>query len=231
MNKLWHLAQINLFDELPMEDLQMIDAMAPMSTIHKGTLICSPDTRIRTLYFLKNGRVRLYKMNEDGKQLTVGLLGKGALFGETDTFSTGTGSVYIEAIDDALVCVLSKQDFEMLLTQKPQIALKLVSLLTTRIRDAEQMLENFAFRDVRYRLLYLLSKLANTFHPNTATPASDYTELDIRLSHQELANMIGATRESVSVALSQLAKDDVVVTGRREIAIDLRKAAAILGER
>ncbi|KPV45054.1 Crp/Fnr family transcriptional regulator [Alicyclobacillus ferrooxydans] len=231
MNKVWYLSQINLLEELPMEDLQMIDAMAPMSRVPKGTLIITPDTENVSLYFLKQGRVRLFKVNEDGKQLTIGLLGKGNIFGETETFSTGSGSAYVEAMDDALVCILGKKDFEGLLMKRPQVALKMVSILTQRIRESEEMLENLAFRDVRYRLLYLLSKLAKSFGQPSDGEKSPYTKLDLNLSHQELANMIGATRESVSVTLSQLAKEGIVTTGRKEIAVDLRKAGEIIEER
>lgn len=214
-----------------MEDLQMIDAMAPMSRVQKGAIIISPDTENQNLYFLKQGRVRLFKVNEDGKQLTIGLLGKGNIFGETETFSTGSGSAYVEAIDDALVCVLGKKDFEILLMKRPQVALKMVSILTQRIRESEEMLENLAFRDVRYRLLYLLAKLAKSFGEQSSSERAPFTKLDLNLSHQELANMIGATRESVSVTLSQLAKDGFVTTGRKEIAVDLQKAEEILEER
>lgn len=230
MDKVWYLSQINLFEELPMKDLRTIDAMAPMSSIRKGTLIITPSTENKNLYLLKKGRVRLFKVNEDGKQFTTGLLGKGNIFGETDTFSTGSGSAYVEAMDDALVCVLGKQDFETFLMKRPQVALKMVSILTQRIRESEDMLENLAFRDVRYRLLYLLAKLAKRFGQRNVIKLSRYTKLDLNLSHQELANMIGATRESVSVALSNLSKDGVVSTGRKEIAVDIRRAEALLEE-
>ncbi len=229
MNKVWYLSQINLLEELPMEDLQMIDAMAPMSTVKRGTMIITPEQNNNNLYLLKQGKVRLYKMNEEGKQLTLGLLGKGNIFGETETFSTGSGSAYVEAMDDALVCILGKQDFENLLTKRPQVALKLVNILTQRLRESEEMLENLAFRDVRYRLLYLLVKLAKRFG-ETQSDSGPFLKLDLTLSHQELANMIGATRESVSVALSQLSKEDIVRTGRKEIALDIEKAELLLEE-
>lgn len=70
-----------------MADLQMIDDVAPMSTVQKGSLIISPDTESNNLYFLKQGRVQFFKVSEDGKQFTIGLLGKGNIFGETETFS------------------------------------------------------------------------------------------------------------------------------------------------
>ncbi|GMA64244.1 Crp/Fnr family transcriptional regulator [Alicyclobacillus fastidiosus] len=115
--------------------------------------------------------------------------------------------------------------------KRPQVALKMVSILTQRIRESEEMLENLAFRDVRYRLIYLLSKLAKTFGQAGDGHTSRYTHLDLNLSHQDLANMIGATRESVSVTLSNLAKEGIVTTGRKEIAVDLRKAGEIIEER
>lgn len=223
-------ADQSIFEELPMEDLRMIDEMAPMSSIEKGALIITPNTVSRNLYLLKQGRIRLFKVNEDGKQLTLGLLGKGNIFGETETFSTGSGSAYVEAVDDALVCILGKQDFETFLTKRPQVALKMMSILTQRIRKSEEMLENLAFRDIRYRLLYLLAKLTKSFSQASTVKLGPYIKLDLNLSHQELANMIGATRESVSVTLSNLVKDGIVVTGRKEIAIDLGRAEEMLEE-
>lgn len=226
-NKLWYLSQINLFEALPMEDLRLIDQMAPMSTMKKGTLI-DPTTNNPQLYLLKKGRVRLFKVSEDGRQLTLGLLGKGNIFGETESLSTGSGSASVEALDDALVCVLGKDDFEAILLKRPAVALKMVSILTQRIREAEELVENLAFHDVRYRVVYLLAKLAQQFGSAEDGTVAGYTQLDLALSHADLANMIGATRESVSMVLSQLAKEGVVVTGRRTLAVDLHRAKQLI---
>lgn len=227
-NKLWYLSQINLFETLPMKDLRLIEKMAPMSTIPKGTLIIDPTTDNRQLYLLKRGRVRLFKVSEDGRQLTLGLLGHGNIFGETESLSTGSGAAYVEALDDALVCILGKEDFEAILLKHPAVALKMVSILTQRIREAEELVENLAFHDVRYRLVYLLAKLTQQFGSTGDGGSPGYTKLDLNLSHQELANMIGATRESVSMAVSQLAKEGLVITGRKEIAVDLRRAKTLI---
>lgn len=227
-NKLWYLSQINLFETLPMKDLRLIDKMAPMSTIPKGTLIIDPTTDNRRLYLLKRGRVRLFRVSEDGRQLTLGLLGKGNIFGETESLSTGSSAAYAEALDDALVCILGKEDFEAILLRWPKVALKMVSLLSQRIREAEELVENLAFHDVRYRVVYLLAKLTQQFGSTEEEGAPGYTKLDLNLSHQELAHMIGATRESVSTVLSQLAKEGVVITGRKQIAINLRQAKTLI---
>lgn len=230
MDKLWYLSQINLFEDLPMEDLRIIDALAPMSMMRKGTLILDPTIQKRHLYLLKRGRVRLFKMSEDGKQLTLGLLGQGNILGETESLSTGMGSVYAEALNDTVVCALGKEDVDALLLQRPQVALKMIAILTRRVREAEELVENLAFHDVRYRVVYLLVKLAQQFGETDHTPLPGYTHLDFGLSHQDMAHMIAATRESVSLVLSQLAKEGVVVTGRRAVAVDLRRAKALIDQ-
>ena len=229
MNKIWHLAQINLLQDLPMEDLAMIDAMAPMNTVQKGRLIVTPASSEKILYLLKHGRVRLYKMNEEGKQLTIGILGKGNVFGETDTFSTGSHNAFVEAIDDVLLCALSKKDLEEIFTKRPQVAMKMIGILTERMQEAQNMLENLAFRDVRYRILYLLTKLAKSFGEDQ-DKEKEFTTIDIALSHQEIANMIGATRESISLSLATLAREDLVRTRRKEIAIAVDRVEAILAD-
>lgn len=228
MDKLWYLSQINLFEALPMADLREIDHMAPMSTIKKGSLIIDPTAENRNLYLLKRGRVRLFKMSEDGKQLTLGLLGKGNIFGETESLSTGLGSAYVEALDDSLVCILGKADFEAILLKWPQVALKMVTILTERIREAEELVENLAFHDLRYRVIYLLTKLAHQFGSRDEIGTPGYTQLDLNLSHHDLAQMIGSTRESVSLVLSHLAKEGLVVTGRKAVAVDLPRATALI---
>lgn len=228
MNKLWYLSQINLFEDLPMEDLQMIDAVAPMHTIPKGTVIVAASAETHNLYLLKKGRVRLFKTSDDGKQLTLGLLGKGNIFGETDSLSTGTGAATVEALDDTLVCVLSKQDLDAILLKRPAVALKMVGILSQRLREAEELVENLAFRDVRYRVLYLLTKLARQFGVVSEASAPGFMNLDLNLSHQDLAHMIGATRESVSMVVSQLAKEGIVIAGRKHIAVDVPRAMALI---
>jgi CRP-like cAMP-binding protein len=73
MNKLWYLSQISMLEALPKEDLMEIDEMAPMSTLKKNTLIQTPDTFREGLFFIKEGKLRLFKVNADGKQFTLGI--------------------------------------------------------------------------------------------------------------------------------------------------------------
>ncbi|RDY66638.1 cyclic nucleotide-binding domain-containing protein, partial [Halobacillus trueperi] len=87
MDKLALLSQISLFEELSQDELMSIDQMSEMSPVNKGTVIVSPDNPIDALFLLKKGQVRLYRMNDEGKQFTLDILVDGNIFGETSTIS------------------------------------------------------------------------------------------------------------------------------------------------
>jgi CRP-like cAMP-binding protein len=220
MNKLWYLSQISMFEALPMEDLMEIERMAPMSTLRKNSLIQTPETFREGLYFIKEGKLRLYKINSEGKQFTMGILGEGNVFGEIDSFSLGTRDIFIETIEETLLCSLGKEQFEQFLVDRPQLALKFLKVLSERLKDRDEMLEQLALGDIRDRVLHLLIKLAEQF----SVKEGKYHKIDLPLTHQELANMIGSTRESVTVVLNKLTKEDVIRTGRMSIHVRLDKA-------
>lgn len=220
MNKIGYLSQISLFDTLPMEDLMEIDRMAPMSKLKKNTLIQTPENFREGLYFVKEGKLRLYKFNPEGKQFTLGILGKGNVFGEIDSFSFGTKDIFIEAIEDTLLCSMGKEQFEMFLTSRPQLAMKLLKVLSERLKERDAMLEQLALGGIRDRVLHLLIKLSEQF----GIREGEYYKIDLPLTHQELANMIGATRETVTVVLKELAKEDMIRTGRMSIHVNVKQA-------
>lgn len=224
MNKLWYLSQIRMFDCLPMEDLMEIDRMAPMSTIEKNVLIQTPESFREGLYVIKEGKLRLFKVNAEGKQFTLGILGTGNVFGEIDFFSLGTRDIFIETIDKTLLCSLAKTQFERFLSERPQLALKFLKVLSDRLKDRDEMLEQLALGDLRNRVLHLLTKLAEQF----GIEEDGYHRIDLPLTHQELANMIGATRESVTVILNELVKSGFIRTGRKSIHVKLNEAKDFL---
>lgn len=163
MDKLSYLARVNVLEELPAAVLEEVGRRAPMVTAQKGTLIMDPTDPRPLLYLLKKGRVRLFKLSPDGKQFTSALLGDGNIFGETGTFSTGTWDVYAEALEDCVICVLSKSDVEQLVQQYPRLALRVLEVVSGRLKEAEDLMGHLALGNARSRLLFLLLKLTATF--------------------------------------------------------------------
>lgn len=206
MDKLLYLSQINLFDDLPMEDIKIIDKISEMQPMKKGTLIFGPHQPLQALFLLKKGRVRLYRASEDGKQLTVDLLGDGNIFGETSTFSLNDDQVYAEAMSDIYLCVIGKKEFESLIEKNPKLAVKFIEILSARLKDTYEMSEQIALRTVRYRVLSLLLKLSEKFGRRN----KDWQTIDIQVTHHDIATMIGSTRETVSVTMSDLKKEKLI---------------------
>lgn len=229
MDKLGYLSRINIMEVLPREALMEVEKMAPMNLARKGATIMEPGANPGLLYLLKEGRVRIYKTNAEGKQFTMALLGPGNIFGEVgNTFSTGTHNAYAEALEDTVLCLLRKPDIDRLMQQHPQLALRVVEVLSTRLKQAQELMGYLAMGDVRSRLLYLLLQLTAEFGADDDGP---WTLVSADLAHQDLASMIGTTRETVSANLSALSRNGLVRTGRKELWVHTDKVKAELEQR
>jgi CRP-like cAMP-binding protein len=206
MDKLFLLSQINLLDELPMEELQVIEEMSEMKPVKKGTLIFSPEKPIEALFLLKKGQVRLYKINQSGKQFTVDILVDGNIFGETSSLPLTDDDMYAEAMTETYLCMISKSEFETFIEKNPKIAIKLINILSTRLKELYSLSEKIALGDVRYRIIYLLLKLSE----KTGRRKNEWQTIEMRLTHQDVANMVGSTRETTSAIMSQLKKEGII---------------------
>lgn len=219
MNKLWYLSQISLFEALSMEELEEIAVMTPMTTIKRNTLIQTPETFRDGLYMVKEGKLKLYKINSDGKKFIVSILGGGNVFGETDSFSLGTKDTFIETMNETILCTLGKDQFERFLEDRPHLAIKIMKELSSMLRERDAMLAQLALNNVRDRILHLLKTLATKF----GIPKGKHHQIDIPLSHEEIANMIGSTRETVSIVLRDLSNEKIIKTGRMIIYVNLNE--------
>ncbi|NQX58027.1 Crp/Fnr family transcriptional regulator [Paenibacillus qinlingensis] len=197
--------------------------MAPESNIKsvsKGTLVQTPEDDSNGLFIVIEGRIRLFKTNADGKQYTVGILGSGSMYGESGLFSFGTNGNYMETMEETIVCSIIQDQFEQFLSTRPDLALKFLEELSNRIRDRDEVLEKLALSDLRGKVLFFLTKLSKKF----GVEEKGYQRIEIPLTHQELANMIGATRESVSLVLQEFSNEGVIITGRKSIMVQLEMA-------
>lgn len=221
-DKLWYLSRIQIFEALPTEDLLEIDKMAPMThfnSIPKGTIVQSPEVNREGLFFIKTGKLRIYKFNPDGKQFTAGILGPGNMFGEIDSFSLGTRGLYIETLEETLLCSVLKKHFENFLLERPKLALRFLKEISKKLQETTELLEKLTLGNVKDRILYLLLKLSDQF----GIDEQSFKRIDFPLTHQEIANMIGATRESVTSSLNDLVKKEIIRTGRSRIYVDQAK--------
>lgn len=220
MDNIQYLSQFNLLNSLSREDLIEMEQLTLITTFPKDTFIQTPETFSEGLYFVKKGKLRLYKVNAQGKQFTSDILNEGNVFGEMDIISFGTRENYIETIEESHICLMNKERFENFLIQRPQFMMTLLKVLSNRIIGMSQLTQNLALGKLHDKVLYALIKLSNQFG---LTGDNEYYKIDFPLSHQEIAHLVGATREAVTVVLQELVKEEVIKTGFKTIYIHREK--------
>lgn len=220
------LREVDLFAGLGLEQLREISRTLPMSTCLTGGLITSPDDDDERLYIIKRGRVRLYRLTPDGKQLTLDILDKGRIVGRMSWLGQELNEVYAEAIEDAIVCSFSPGELRRLIDRFPGIGLNIIRYLSDRLAVSEREREVMAFRSVEQRLVARLLELAERF----GQPGDSGVAIDARLTQQELADMIGTSRETLAMTVSSLRERGLLEMQNQRVVIrDLEQLRELSG--
>ena len=188
--------------------------------------IFAPGDPDEHLYFVLSGTVRLYKLYGDYKEATVALLKDGDTFGELSLQEGSGQTVFAHALTDARVAVMRKPVLVEVLKRDPELFVKLFSSLYERLKQSEEAIDRLLDREVSARLGKLLRNLGDRFGETDGSA----TVLDMRLTHQDLANMIASTREAVSKVMSEFQRDGLIEVRDRKIAISPRMARSTLGD-
>jgi CRP-like cAMP-binding protein len=181
----------------------------------KDTILAPGDPDAQ-LYFLLEGTVRLYKIYGEYKEATVALLKDGGIFGELSLDEGTSQNVFAEAITDARVAVVRKSVLTEVIKRRPEFAVKLLFSFSERLRQSDEVIESLLDREVSARLATLLLHLGVRFGETNGSG----TVLKVRLTHQDLANMIVSTREAVSKVMSEFQRDGLIEVRNRMIAIN-----------
>jgi CRP-like cAMP-binding protein len=179
-------------------------------------MIFAPGDPDDQVYFLLEGMVRLYKIYGEYKEATTALLTDGDIFGELSFQKTSRQNTFAEAVTAARVAVVRKSVLNEVIKRRPEFALKLFSCFSERIRQSDETIESLLDREVSARLATLLSHLGKRF----GKPYGSGTVLKVRLTHQDLANMIFSTREAVSKEMSEFQRVGLIETRNHRIVVN-----------
>jgi CRP-like cAMP-binding protein len=180
----------------------------------KDTLFAPGDPGSQ-LYFLLDGTVRLYRIYGGYKEATVALLRNEGVFGELGLDEGSRQSVFAEALTGATVAVVRKSILTEVIKRRPEFALKLLSSFSERLKQSDEVIESLLDREVSARLATLLSHLGDRFGEADGSG----TVLKVRLTHQDLANMIVSTREAVSKVMSEFQRAGLIEVHNRKISV------------
>jgi len=207
--KMRYLSELAVFQDLSPRDMEELNRITTMSTVQRGRVFYRPEEPGEVLFILKEGKVQLYRISPEGKKLVITTLGSHTLFGEMALLGAKMHNTFAEAIEDCLICVMSRNDLERLILNKPQVALRILEVTGRRLRDAEERLENMAFKGIPARLASMLLRLAEEQGSNEIAG----------LTHQDLAESVGTYRETATQVLNDLKAAGYIDIGRKRITV------------
>ncbi len=219
--KLTYLSNIDIFKDLTESELAEMDRQITMSSSPAGKMFYMPEDSGEVLFLLKKGRVQLYRISPNGKKLVVATLGPGAIFGEMSLVGQGMHNTFAESVDECLLCVMSRADVERLMREKPMVAFRFVEALGDRLTQLESRLEDIAFKSIPARHARLLLRLASE--------EGDGMHID-GYTHQDLGEMLGTYRETITQTLNDFKGDGYVDISRKHIEILDRASLELLAE-
>jgi CRP-like cAMP-binding protein len=211
---------------LSLEDFEKAGVPVAERRFGAKDMIFAPGDPDGQLYFLIEGAVRLYKIYGTFKEATVSLLKDGGVFGELSLEEGSRQGAYAEAVTDARVVVVRKSILSEVISDDPRFTAKLFFSFSERLRQSDEVIDSLLEREVSARLATLLSNLGERFGEATGSG----TLIDMRLTHQDLANMIVSTREAVSKVMSEFQRDGVIEVSSRRITIRPRLTKARLSD-
>src|SRR2546429_3275522 len=210
-----YFRQVSFFADLTEEEMQALSSATKRRTFRSGEVIFHRDDPGQVLYMIKEGKVKICIISPDGQEVSLAVLGKGEYFGEfalLDGLPRSTDAVALEKVE---CYTLQRSDFLNAILKNPKIAIQIIEVLTRRLRSTDQMVEDLIFLDVYGRVAKKLLELADTH----GTKVDDGTRIDVRLTQQEIASMVGASRESVNKVMGYFTDKNFISTDKHKITL------------
>ncbi|MFC1485973.1 Crp/Fnr family transcriptional regulator [Candidatus Latescibacterota bacterium] len=209
------LKQVPLFSSLQKDELETIIRFSTTRKYPKETMIFLEDEEGDTLFIILKGKVKVSNFSESGKEIILSILNAGDFFGEMSLLDGKPRSASVTAIEDSELRLVHRNDFLSVIKKHPQIAFKLLGELSSRLRKADQLIDSLANLNVTGRIAGILLQLAE----ERGIQTNQGVLIQSRPTHQELANMVGATRETVTRVLKQLEVKKYVTMSGKDLCI------------
>lgn len=210
-DRVWCMSEVDIFRDLDDSEMDALSAAAPMKDYSAGALIYTPHQPVEALFILKKGRIRIFRVSPDGRALTTAIVEPGTIFGEMVIVGQQMHDSFAEALDQVLVCVMTKADVQRLLLGDARIAVRISETLGRRLGQLEQRLSDTVFKTVPQRIAATLVTLAD------ASGSRAPRGVQVKLTHEQLAALAGTSRETTTKVLGEYGEQGLVRLGRGRI--------------
>lgn len=212
---IWYLRSSELFDSLNAEEMQAFVEKGKLVQFDRGDQIYGEGDPGDQIYFIKRGGVKIVTSNADGKEIALAYLKELELLGETALVDRAPREQRAVATEECCLMAFEASDIEELMQRNPELSLSLTKFVGLRLRKLQTRLQHLMFRSPLQRLASLLLELGGDF--GEKDPRTGHTEIKLRITHSEIASLIGVTRESVTYAMGQLELDELIRVVKRRI--------------
>jgi len=219
-----HLKKIPIFKTLSANELTTLGDNIELSEARRRRVIYMPGDPGNTVFFVISGRVKISRVTPDGKELTLAYRAAGDLFGELCMVDGGPREEMAEAVEDAILAQMPREKLDKVVSEHVEIGFAMTKMMIERRRALERKMEDLIFKDVNSKLAELLLKLSKSY----GVDDDRGTMVAIKMTHQEMANLIGSTRETVSLTLSQFKRKKLIQTDSRKVIITDREGLRAL---
>jgi CRP/FNR family transcriptional regulator len=202
-NRLESLQNIELFSLLSRDELQQVTEKMTVKIFRRGEVILYEEDANEFMYVILEGEVRVIQSTEDGKEIILAIHKTGDFFGELSLIDGKTEPATVVAKKQSVTAIISKNDFFFLIFNQPNVLKKLLLILCSRFRESFGTIQMLNFNNALQRIKMLFLMLAEKY----GKEESGLKVLNIKLTHQDLSEMAGMTRETVTRVLDKLQKD------------------------
>jgi CRP/FNR family cyclic AMP-dependent transcriptional regulator len=209
------LSRVDLFESLSKEEIRVLIRQNSEVRLGRGETFYAPWERGGKLFILKKGQMRLYR-TEGGREFTLEVVDAGTVFGEMAFTPYRLRESYARATEPSVVFAMERAAVERLIEEKPQVGLRMISLLSERLHYYETRMEDITLKEVPARLASLILFLIES--EGVQIPGE--IRIPTRYSHEHLGTMIGANREAVTRAFGRLQDEGALQIRRRLIYVD-----------
>lgn len=222
-SKTTFLQQFPLFSVLSIEEVEKLANLVEIKIKPKYSYIYLPDEASNNVFFLVKGTMKIGTHSSDGREVIKAILHPTAMFGELGLVGEERRQDFARAMNEEVkLCVLKVSDFKALMQTNHKLCLKVITLIGSRLRRAENRLESLIFKDARTRIIEFLK--------DSAAKRGRRVGYEMLLKHsltqQDIANLTGTSRQTVTSVLNELRKSDLIYFNRRSILIrDMAKLA------
>ncbi len=209
------LKGVSIFSSLSEQEFAFLTSRLVQRKYGAGELIFGEGDACAGLYVVQSGNVRIFKSSAGGREQVLSIDGPGSSIAELPVFDGGNYPASAQAVSDSTLQFFSRQDFQALCLQHPQVALKVLRVVGGRLRRLVGIIEELSFSTVRHRLIALLLRLGRAERLGN----SDGISLTLPANNSELAAQIGTVRELVSRNLSRLQAEGLIQVDNRKLEI------------